>query len=44
MEQESVEILKCKCGSVLEKCKGTYPYSEDYLICPFCESTYCCEI
>ena len=30
----------CICGTFLDKCKGIEPYSEDYLICPLCDSTY----
>lgn len=31
----------CICSGILEICKGNEPYSQDYLICPFCDSTYC---
>lgn len=30
----------CVCGVFLEHIKGVYPYSEDYFMCPLCESTY----
>ncbi len=29
-----------KCQTELEICKGVFPFSEDYLICPKCDSTY----
>lgn len=39
---ESIEgTCICICSTFLEKCKGVEPYSEDYWICPLCESTYC---
>jgi hypothetical protein len=39
MEFESI----CICSTPLEVVKGVEPYTEDYLICPLCDSTFCLE-
>ena len=33
-------LRRCVCSTILEIVKGTFPYTEDYLICSLCESTY----
>lgn len=37
--------MKCKkCGSSLELCPADWPWTEDHLICPNCDSTYIIEV